>query len=259
MANPKRIIRRKLAVSYLSKLSLLALLATGVSGCYQEETTAIFSKEKALAKQYDGRSLASIRNDDYRPIQTKGLISEELREFYQNASSHNDSYNLDKLIKELVESGLVDSYIVKDIDVIEGDLFSAKNKDGQQVTVRMLGIDAPNKKADFYKQSSISLSKCIGAKKEATLLIPKKHPIDNLGRVTAQVVVGDKICNLEQLNNGMAWFYKPMVRHQFDFEISTFNIAESNAKLAKIGIWSRGNYGFQKPWLGRENGGSPYL
>lgn len=251
-------VKEKLPKNSLLKLALVSLIAVNSVGCDKNTAPTKFSKEKSLAQQYEGRSLASIRNDDYRPIQTKGLISEELREFYQNASNGSNSYSLDNLTRELVDAGLADSYSVSDINVIEGDLFSAKTKDGELIKVRMLGIDAPNKRADFYKQSSDSLSECIGSQKKAVLLIPKKLPMDNLGRVTAQVMVENKICNLEQLKNGMAWFYKPMTRHQFDFEIIPFHVAESSAKLNKTGLWGKGNYEFNKPYRGNEQGGSPY-
>lgn len=258
MLSLRQEVKSKLPKNSLLKFALVSLLAVNSIGCDKNTSPTKFSKEKSLAEQYEGRSLASIRNDDYRPIQTKGVISEELREFYQNASNGSSVYNLEKLIRELVDSGLADSYSVSDISVIEGDLFSAKTKDGELIKVRMLGIDAPNKRADFYEQSSTSLSECIGSQKEAVLIIPKKFPMDNLGRVTAQVVVGNKICNLEQLKNGMAWFYKPMTRHQFDFEVTSFHVAESYAKLNKTGLWSKGNYEFNKPYRGNEQGGSPY-
>ena len=246
--------------SSLLKLTLISLCAIGMVGCDKDSETTSSSTEKALANQYQyqDRGLNDIRNEDYRPIQTKGLIDEELREFYQNASNNKHDYSLDLLISELVTAGLADSYIVRNISVIEGDLFTAQTEDGKRISVRMLGIDAPNKNADFYKESSEALSKCIGNQREAMLLVPKKFASDSLGRVTAQVVVGNKLCNLEQLKTGMAWFYRPMVRHQFDFEISSFNIAESTAKLNKIGLWSKANYAFNKPWLGNERGGFPY-
>lgn len=127
--------------------------------------------------------------------------------------------------------------------VLDGDTFhclpnqsisNAKvHKDGT-VSIRMRGIDAPEKRQAYGMEAKESLKSLIGGQ---TVKLDIKS-IDKYGRVVAYVFVGSINVNLEQVKRGYAWAYTEFLDRPY---ASEFYSAEKEAKLQRLGLWNENN------------------
>ncbi|UDQ99248.1 thermonuclease family protein [Lentisphaerota bacterium WC36G] len=119
--------------------------------------------------------------------------------------------------------------------VYDGDSFKAKSK-GVDIQVRLFGIDAPEKKQPFGKESKDNLFRLIRYKR----VIIEPIETDKYGRLIAKVYTkkhGVKTyVNLEQIRAGLAWHYKRYARNEKDLAE-----AEKTAKNSQLGLWSQAN------------------
>lgn len=112
--------------------------------------------------------------------------------------------------------------------IIDGDSILVTDSKSVEYEVQLEGIDAPEIKQDFGKESTEGLSKLL---KDKTVRITWKSK-DNFERLLAQVYDGDKHINMEMIKTGMAWHFK---RYNQDEELAK---AETAAKEAKKGLWA---------------------
>lgn len=127
--------------------------------------------------------------------------------------------------------------------VLDGDTFhclperpviGAKiHKDGT-VSVRLRGIDAPEKRQAYGEEARLSLKEMIGNK---TVKLDIKD-IDRYGRVVAYVWHNNWNINLEQVKRGMAWAYTEYLDRPY---ASEFYDAEKQARKQKLGLWQQVN------------------
>ena len=113
--------------------------------------------------------------------------------------------------------------------IIDGDSILVTDSKSVEYEVQLEGIDAPEIKQDFGKESTEGLSKLL---KDKTVRITWKSK-DNFERLLAQVYDGDKHINMEMIKTGMAWHFK---RYNQDEELAK---AETAAKEAKKGLWAK--------------------
>lgn len=244
---------------------VLAISAT-LSACDGSEKNSKSINFSVLENKYGDTSVSEIINKDYSPISTEGIINEIDHRFYSRLLNDSIVYGyeavlepkvgLANLTKKLDEAGLADVYDVTLIDVVEGDVFTAKTESGDEITVRLLGIDAPESASNFFKESTDNLKSCLKTTSGITLVVPKKTPADKKGRVLAQAISNGENCNFRQLQEGMAWYYTPKTYDLFDYEIVHNTRAEREARKAKIGLWAE-KYP-STPWLIRNGGGVEY-
>jgi len=116
----------------------------------------------------------------------------------------------------------------KVVAVADGDTLTVL-RDSEQIKVRLVEIDAPEKAQAFGNRSKQSLSDlCFG--KTATLDDRGK---DRFGRTLAQVTCDGIDANAEQVQRGMAWVYR-----KYALKDSPLYAAESEAKAARRGLWA---------------------
>ncbi len=113
--------------------------------------------------------------------------------------------------------------------IIDGDSILVTDSKYVEYEVQLEGIDAPEIKQDFGKESTEGLSKLL---KDKTVRITWKSK-DNFERPLAQIYDGDKHINMEMIKSGMAWHFK---RYNKDEELAN---AETAAKEAKKGLWAK--------------------
>lgn len=136
--------------------------------------------------------------------------------------------------------------------VLDGDTFhclpatsisTAKiHKDGT-ISVRLRGIDAPEKRQPFGMDAQENLKELIGRK---TIRLEVRD-IDRYGRVVAYAFVGNVNVNLEQIKRGYAWAYTEYLDRPY---VSEFYEAEKQARKQRIGIWKEPNP--TPPWEWRK-------
>lgn len=130
---------------------------------------------------------------------------------------------------------------VKHINSIhDGDTVNVTVSNGKTIKIRLFGIDAPELKQPFGKESQMCLEKMIKDKHITYLPRDKKKSTDKYGRTVAVIFDGDKNINLEMVKKGCAWNYA-----QYNKSLYTL-IAQIVAQNQKAGLWKEDNP--QAPW-----------
>jgi len=124
------------------------------------------------------------------------------------------------------------------IRVIDGDTYIFLTKTGS-ITVRMLGIDAPERDQPFSKESAEFLSKYLN--RGATT---KVNGTDKEDRSVGTLFVNGRDINLLSVKGGYSWHYK---RYSADEDYAE---AEESARENKLMIWSLPNP--IPPWTWRQ-------
>lgn len=147
------------------------------------------------------------------------------------------STNLDKGWKELNTTG---------VRVIDGDTVEVLIEGQQSERVRLIGIDAPESKQEYGKESTKTLEECI-AGKPVTILYKNK---DRYSRILGKVMAGKTDCNFYQVGVGSAWHYKQYQNEQPNDDKHAYSDAEKVAKMHSNGLWQ--NPEPEAPWLYRK-------
>ena len=118
--------------------------------------------------------------------------------------------------------------------VSDGDTIKVRDRCSNIRTVRMLGIDAPEKKQEFGLASRANLTKMVSNKRVYVRTSSK----DQYGRDVGKVILAGKDVNLAQIQDGFAWHYKAYEQSQSVKDRLIYHDAESAARAKPIGLWS---------------------
>lgn len=122
----------------------------------------------------------------------------------------------------------------KVVGVTDGDTITLLDADLTKHSVRLTGIDAPEKRQPFGQVSKQSLSSLVFGK-TVTVTYDKQ---DRYGRILGRVGTPDgQNANLQQIQKGMAWHYKHYERDQSPNERRDYAEAERVAQQRKAGLW----------------------
>jgi endonuclease YncB( thermonuclease family) len=130
----------------------------------------------------------------------------------------------------------------KVVSIADGDTITVLDSEKVQHKIRLEGIDAPEKGQAFGTKAKEKMSELVG-EKDVVVMWEKK---DRYGRILGDVHLGDRLINLEMVQDGMAWHYK---QYSKDKELAE---AEDEARKAKKGIW--GDKSPVPPWEFRKKG-----
>lgn len=119
------------------------------------------------------------------------------------------------------------------VGVADGDTLTLLDSSNEQHKIRLVGIDAPEKKQDFGQRAKGSLSS-LAFGRAATADCRKK---DRYKRNLCIVFVGGRDVGLEQIRNGMAWHYKQYANEQPPQERMAYERAENEARAKSEGLW----------------------
>lgn len=119
------------------------------------------------------------------------------------------------------------------VGVSDGDTITVLNSSRESFKIRLLGIDAPEKKQGFGGAAKKHLSDLVFGK-QVKVEYEKK---DRYGRILGKIKVGTQDINLEQIKKGLAWYYAQYAKDQPIEDRSKYSEAEEKAKKAKIGLW----------------------
>lgn len=117
--------------------------------------------------------------------------------------------------------------------IADGDTVTVLDASNTQVKIRLMGIDAPEKKQAFGNKSKETLSALV-FNKQVTVEFSKK---DKFGRTVGKIVVDGVDANLEQVKAGMAWHYKKYQNVQSVDDRSIYAKAEEQARFENRGLW----------------------
>ena len=120
------------------------------------------------------------------------------------------------------------------VRVADGDTFEFKLENGRQVRVRMFGVDAPEWKQEWGRNSADCLRDLLS---HGDLSIVEKYK-DPYHRSVSVVYYGTKDINRTLVEQGCAWAFR---RYSSDYVNS-----ETKARQSRAGLWS-GTHP-QPPW-----------
>ncbi len=122
--------------------------------------------------------------------------------------------------------------IGKCIDVADGDTCTILLANKKRVILRFYGIDAPESKQEFGKESKDYCVRLILGKDIKAEGLYK----DKYGRTVAKLYSDNKYINLEMIKAGFAWHYVFYSPNDLDFAR-----AEKEARAKKLGLWIQHN------------------
>jgi|TARA_B110000971_G_C19647256_1_gene336189 endonuclease YncB( thermonuclease family) len=131
--------------------------------------------------------------------------------------------------------------------VIDADTVIIESEEGAKYKVRLLGIDAPEIKQNYGKESTRYLSSMVLGK----FLVVTGSKKDRYKRLLGKLVLGGNDINLNLIKNGMAWHYKRFKNSQDRKDQFLYSNAEKYAKVNKLGLWSK--EAPIAPWRWRKN------
>jgi micrococcal nuclease len=131
--------------------------------------------------------------------------------------------------------------VYKVVKIKDGDTIELLSADYQNITVRLAGIDCPEKAQDYgQKARQYTALLCFG--KDVKMEGDTK---DRYGRTVATIILPDgKSLNYELVRNGYAWHYKAYSKNP---ELDNL---EQYARSNRLGLWQDENP--VAPWLFRK-------
>lgn len=120
------------------------------------------------------------------------------------------------------------------VGVSDGDTVKILDETNRQWKIRLMGIDAPEKKQAFGQRSKSNLSDLV-FNKTVSVEYSKR---DKYGRTVGKILVNGLDANLEQVKAGMAWHYKQYEREQSQHDRQAYSNAEVRARSERLGLWN---------------------
>lgn len=102
-----------------------------------------------------------------------------------------------------------EEFIGRVVGITDGDTLTVLDTSHQQYKIRLMGIDAPERKQPFGERAGQNLAQLAFAK-EITVQWRKKHR----KRLIGKVLVNGVDVSLEQIKDGMAWWYEAYRKDQ---------------------------------------------
>lgn len=133
----------------------------------------------------------------------------------------------------LFNNSVADTLQGRVVGITDGDTVIVLDKSNTQLKIRLMGIDAPEKKQAFGNKSKEHLSDLI-FNKQVTVEYYKK---DKYGRTIGRITLAGVDVNLEQIKSGLAWHYKKYQKEQALEDRFKYAQAEEYADNNKIGLW----------------------
>lgn len=130
-------------------------------------------------------------------------------------------------------SAFAEPYSARVIGIKDGDTITVLDASKTQHVIRLMGIDAPEKKQAYGSKAKETLSDLIYG--QDVLVDTKK--LDRYGREIGKITVAGRDANLAMISAGMAWHYKQYEREQLVLDRVTYAEAEIDARRDRLGLW----------------------
>lgn len=118
------------------------------------------------------------------------------------------------------------------IGITDGDTLTVLDTSHQQHKIRLMGIDAPERKQPFGERARQNLAHLAFAQ-EVTVQWRKKHR----NRLIGKVLVNGVDVSLEQIRSGMAWWYEAYRKDQTERDRALYSALEADARQSRVGLW----------------------
>lgn len=160
------------------------------------------------------------------------LVVSSLISFEAQASPHKSSSKITQ----------IEEFSGKVVGVKDGDTIVVMHN-GKGETIRLYGIDAPEKKQDFGTKAKQFMSGLVFNK----IVLVKSHGTEKWGRTIGEVFLQDgRNANQEIVKAGLAWWYEKYAPH--DEELKKL---QNEAQHNKQGLWNLDSP--TPPWIFRKS------
>lgn len=119
------------------------------------------------------------------------------------------------------------------VRVADGDTLTVLDANNREYRVRLNGIDAPETGQAFSQASKTNLSTLVSG--QDVLVVWSK--IDRYGRLIGTVTRGSVNANLDQLEKGLAWYYRQYAPDVPSNLRPLYELAEADARASRRGLW----------------------
>ena len=119
------------------------------------------------------------------------------------------------------------------IGITDGDTITVLDSEKREHKIRLMGIDAPEKKQSYGNESKKALSNYIYQKE----VIVEYKKEDRYKRKVGKVILDKQDICLQMVKDGMAWHYKDYEKEQSITDRELYSEAEDKAQKEKIGLW----------------------
>jgi endonuclease YncB( thermonuclease family) len=127
--------------------------------------------------------------------------------------------------------------------ITDGDTLTAKSQGGEQITIRLAEIDAPEWNQPWGDKAKAALAKLVSGR-EVNI---RTAGTDQYGRTLGRIFVSETDVNAEMISGGHAWAYRDYLT---DTSLLTI---EAEARETKRGLWSLPFNDRVAPWEWRHN------
>lgn len=134
------------------------------------------------------------------------------------------------------------------VGISDGDTIKVLDETHYVHTVRLMGIDAPEKAQAWGQRSKQSLANLIFERQVSVQWFKRDKYGRTVGKVLAQD--GADVC-LEQITRGMAWHYKKYAGEQPADDRDQYADAEKVAQESGVGLWQ--DESPVPPWVWRHS------
>ena len=134
-----------------------------------------------------------------------------------------------------------EEFMAKVIRAVDGDSVNVlRLPEKEELKLRLYGIDAPEWKQAYGKESKDALKGLLGPNREISVKVLDK---DRYGRLICELHLDNKDISLNEwmVSEGNAWHYVKYAPDDMNLQS-----AEENARNNKLGLWSSG--GPLPPW-----------
>ena len=139
------------------------------------------------------------------------------------------------LIPLLLASGCLHAEQItgKVISVADGDTVTLLDATKQQHKIRLSGIDAPEKAQPFGQRSKQYLSDLVYGRE----IVTECGKVDRYQRRVCKIMLNGRDVNLQQIEAGLAWWYRKYSAEQPSGDRLTYETAEIEARNNRRGLW----------------------
>jgi endonuclease YncB( thermonuclease family) len=119
------------------------------------------------------------------------------------------------------------------VGVADGDTITVLDKEEASYSIRLAGIDAPEKRQAFGNTSRHNLATLVAGK----VVSVEWHKLDVHKRIVGKVLLNGSDIGLEQIRVGLAWHYKQFANEQSTAERQAYAEVELQARAERRGLW----------------------
>jgi endonuclease YncB( thermonuclease family) len=119
------------------------------------------------------------------------------------------------------------------VRIADGDTLTIVDSREVQHKIRLAGVDAPERKQQFYDASRQNLA-ALAFDKTVTV---EWHKRDRYGRLVGKVLTGGEDAGLAQVRAGLAWWFREYAHEQSGSDRARYEAAELEARAARRGLW----------------------